>query len=72
MRTTTSRLYVKMQHVRSILRGLAANTSGQDLVEYALVVALLAFAAAAGMASVASQINAEFISIGAKVSAYTT
>ena len=72
MRKTTSRLSVKMQELRSILLGLATETGGQDLVEYALVVALIAFAAAAGMASVATAINAEFISIGAKVSAYTS
>jgi pilus assembly protein Flp/PilA len=38
---------------------------GQDLVEYALVIALVAFAATAGMSSLASSINSAFNSIGA-------
>ena len=46
--------------------------SGQDLIEYALVVALIAFAAASGMQSVATQINAAFTNIGTKVTTYTS
>ena len=45
---------------------------GQDLIEYALVVALIAFAATVGMSEVASKINAAFGSIGNKVTSYTT
>jgi pilus assembly protein Flp/PilA len=48
------------------------NRAGQDLIEYALVVALIAFAAAAGMSSVATQINAAFTNIGAKITTYTS
>jgi pilus assembly protein Flp/PilA len=44
---------------------------GQDLIEYALVVALIAFAATAGMGAVASQINQAFINIGTTLSSYT-
>ncbi|MCL5744473.1 MAG: Flp family type IVb pilin, partial [Acidobacteria bacterium] len=36
------------------------DESGQDLIEYALVVALIAFAAVAGMSTVASGINSAF------------
>jgi hypothetical protein len=36
------------------------------------VVALIAFAATAGMSSVAGAINAAFISISGKISTYTT
>ncbi len=54
------------------LRGLAATLQGQDLIEYALVVALIAFAAAAGMSSVATQINAAFTNIGTKLTTYTS
>ncbi len=39
------------------------NEEGQDLVEYALVVALIAFAATAGMGSLATSINGAFSSI---------
>jgi pilus assembly protein Flp/PilA len=51
---------------------LVKQNQGQDLIEYALVVALIAFAAAAGMSSVATQINAAFTSIGTKVTTYTS
>ena len=48
-----------------------AGESGQDLIEYALVVALIAFAATAGMSSVAGAINTAFGNIGNTVSSYT-
>jgi len=59
---------------KKILRwtGLLTNSRGQDLIEYALVVALIAFAAAAGMNSVASQINTAFTNIGTKLITYTS
>jgi pilus assembly protein Flp/PilA len=44
---------------------------GQDLIEYALVVALIAFAATAGMNSLATSINNAFTSIGTALSSYT-
>jgi len=37
---------------------------GQDLVEYALVVALIAFAATSGMKTLAGKINTTFINLG--------
>ena len=37
---------------------------GQDLVEYALVVALIALAATAGMGSLATAINGAFTALG--------
>ena len=43
------------------------NDEGQDLVEYALVVALIAFAATAGMGSLATSINNAFSSIAGKL-----
>jgi pilus assembly protein Flp/PilA len=42
---------------------------GQDLIEYALVVALIAFAAIGGMGSLAGSINNAFINIGNSLSA---
>ena len=44
---------------------------GQDLIEYALVVALIALAATAGMSTVASDINQAFTNIGTKLTSYT-
>jgi pilus assembly protein Flp/PilA len=43
------------------------NDEGQDLVEYALVVALIAFAATAGMSTLATSINNAFSSIAGKL-----
>ena len=43
------------------------NDEGQDLVEYALLVALIAFAATAGMNTLATSINAAFTSISGKL-----
>ena len=40
------------------------DTHGQDLIEYALVVALIAFAATAGMNTLATDINNGFLSVG--------
>jgi pilus assembly protein Flp/PilA len=56
----------------SVMFQILKDENGQDLIEYALVVALIAFAATAGMSSVAAAINAAFISISGKISTYTT
>jgi pilus assembly protein Flp/PilA len=50
-------LSIKMQN-------LLSREEGQDLIEYALVVALIAFAATAGMGTLAKDINNAFIQIG--------
>jgi pilus assembly protein Flp/PilA len=44
---------------------------GQDLIEYALVVALIAFAATAGMSTLAGDINTAFTAIGSTLTSYT-
>lgn len=48
------------------------NESGQGLVEYLLVLALVAFAATAGMHSVANTINSSFSQIGVILGQYIT
>ena len=53
------------------LRNLISDEQGQDLIEYALVVALIALAATAGMSTVATDINLAFTNIGTKLSNYT-
>jgi pilus assembly protein Flp/PilA len=53
------------------LRNLISDEQGQDLIEYALVVALIALAATAGMSTVAGDINQAFINIGTKLTSYT-
>jgi pilus assembly protein Flp/PilA len=51
-----------------LLKRFHEDEAGQDLIEYALVAALIAFAAIAGMNVVASQINQAFSKIGSKLS----
>ena len=48
---------------------LLMQEEGQDLIEYALVVALIAFAAVASMQTVANDINALFAAVGAALTA---
>jgi len=54
------------------LQNILSREEGQDLIEYALVVALIAFAATAGMGTVATDINQAFTNIGTKLVTYTT
>ena len=65
------KLVVRIQTLGSDVRRIIADKSGQDLIEYALVVALIAFAAAAGMTIVATKINTAFTNIGTKLTTYT-
>jgi pilus assembly protein Flp/PilA len=60
MKDTMLKLYIKMQN----LKDRFTQEEGQDLVEYALVVALIALAATAGMRTLASDISAAFTTIG--------
>ena len=60
-----------MSNMRELLVRLHREDSGQDLIEYALIAALIALAATFGMGSVAKAINDAFSSIGAKLGAYT-
>jgi len=57
---------LRLQTTIQIIR----DENGQDLIEYALVVALIAFAATVGMNSVANGINNAFSSISTKLSTY--
>jgi len=63
------KLYVKMQGLKD---ALVKDQSGQDLIEYALVVALIALAATAGMSALATKISAAFTSVGTKLGSYTS
>jgi pilus assembly protein Flp/PilA len=64
MKDMLPKMYVKAQ--------ILHEDYGQDLIEYALVVALIAFAATVGMNSVASNINVAFTSIGNKLTTYVS
>ena len=65
MNTMLLKLYVKFQD-------LASREEGQDLVEYALVVALIAFGATAGMNSLASGLNLAFQGISTTLGSYVS
>jgi pilus assembly protein Flp/PilA len=54
------------QFIASLQR-IHRDESGQDLIEYALVVALIAFAAIAGMNYIASELNVAFSKVGNKL-----
>jgi pilus assembly protein Flp/PilA len=49
------------------IQGMLSREEGQDLIEYALVVALIAFAATAGMNTLAQDINNAFKNIGSSL-----
>lgn len=61
-----------MRQLLNNINRFRQDESGQDLIEYALVVALIAFAATAGMNTVANKINVAFTNIGTKLSTYTS
>ena len=50
--------------MKEMIKRLWSEEEGQDLIEYALLVALVALAAVVGMNSLATAINSEFISLG--------
>jgi pilus assembly protein Flp/PilA len=49
-----------------------SREEGQDLVEYALVVALIAFGATAGMSSLATGLNKAFGQVSTTLGSYIT
>ncbi len=50
------------------LRNLLRDESGQDLIEYALVAAIIGLAAVAAMSSLATSVSAAFSAVGSKLS----
>jgi pilus assembly protein Flp/PilA len=59
------KLYIK-------IHDLAHREEGQDLVEYAMLVALIGFGAAAGMKQLSSALNLAFSNISSRLGTYTT
>ena len=55
-----------------VLIRLRDDESAQGLVEYLLILALIAFAATAGMSSLASGVNSAFSQIGLVLGSYIT
>jgi pilus assembly protein Flp/PilA len=54
----------------TLLKLLHKDEAGQGLVEYALILVLLAFAAVVAMRTVANDINSVFLGIGMIVGTY--
>ena len=52
------------------LKSLHKDEAGQGLVEYLLILALVAFAATAGMTTLASGLNSAFTKIGSILGGY--
>ena len=61
-----------MTFILNQLTRLHDDESGQGLVEYLLILALVAFAATAGMGSLASGLNSAFVAISSILGAYIT
>jgi len=62
----------KLMKFSAKMQTLLLSEEGQDLIEYALVVALIAFAATAGMNALAGKINLAFTSVGTTLTTYIT
>ena len=60
----------KMERMMSLVNKFHNDESGQGLVEYLLIVALVALAATAGMTQAASYINSAFVRVGQKLGGY--
>ena len=65
MKDILLKLYIRIQ-------GLLSADEGQDLVEYALIIALIALACTAGMKTLATAIGGAFSGIEAKLTAATS
>ena len=59
-----------MERMMSLVNKFHNDESGQGLVEYLLIVALVALAATAGMTQAASYINSAFVRVGQKLGGY--
>jgi Flp pilus assembly pilin Flp len=61
-----------MKAILKALNNLHHGESGQGLVEYVLLIALVALAATAGVSSLAVKINSAFTHIGTVLGSYMT
>jgi len=59
-----------MTFVLNSLSRLHRDEAGQGLVEYLLILALVAFAATAGMGALASGLNSAFAAVGSVLGKY--
>jgi Flp pilus assembly pilin Flp len=65
MNSFVLKLYVRFQ-------GLACREEGQEVVEYALIVALISFGGVIGMRALAGALDKVFVQISSTLGGYTT
>jgi pilus assembly protein Flp/PilA len=58
-----------MMNMKQLLKNLMSEDSGQDLIEYTLIAALIALGALAAMGTVGTAINAKFNAITSTLNA---
>ena len=68
MRDLSLKFYVRMQALRDLLR----KEDGQDMVEYAVIMGLIALGATAAVKGLAGIITTAFTNIGTNLSTYTS
>lgn len=68
MKDLAVRVYVQMRMLRDALK----DENGQDMVEYAIVMGLIAMGATVAMKGLATTIGTGFTAIGTKVTNYTS
>jgi pilus assembly protein Flp/PilA len=60
-----------MLDIQKLLKALAAEDSGQDLIEYALVAVLIGLGAVASMQNIATAISGVFTAVGTTLTTNT-
>ena len=60
------------RHMNTLIQKLWSEEEGQDLVEYALLIALIALAVTAGMSSLAVAINSALSTVASDVTSAVT
>lgn len=68
MRRVMLKFYIRTKVIRNLLR----EEDGQDMIEYAVVMALIALGATASMKTLATTIGTAFTSVGNKLTTYTS
>lgn len=72
MKDLTLRLYVRLHALKGAVRDAMKDENGQDMVEYAVVMGLIALGATVAMKGLATTIGTGLTSIGTKVTTYTS
>lgn len=68
MRDLALKYYIRMQALRDVLR----KEDGQDMVEYAVVMGLIALGATVAMKGLATTIGGAFTAVGTSLTTYTS